>query len=96
MMFENRVLRNTFGPTWEEVTRDWRKLHNDELYGLCLQIIITFLKSRRMRWAGHVARMGKKRNVYTFLVGNAKRRRQLGRPRSRCMTALDLKNSGYE
>jgi hypothetical protein len=64
------VLRRIFGPKRDEVTRDWRKLHNEELHDLYSSpSIIRIIKSRRMRWAGHVARMGAKRNEYMLLVG---------------------------
>jgi hypothetical protein len=70
-VFENKVLRRIFGPKTDEVTGEWRKLHNEELRDLYSSpSIIRIIKSRRMRWAGHVARMGKKRNAYRFLVGN--------------------------
>jgi hypothetical protein len=60
-VFENRVLRRIFGPKRDEVTGEWRKLHNDELHDLYSSpSIIRIIKSRRMRWAGHVARMGEK------------------------------------
>jgi hypothetical protein len=63
-VFENRVLRRIFGPKRDEVTRGWRKLHNDELHDLYFSaIIIRMIKSRSMRWAGHVTRMGAKRNA---------------------------------
>ena len=63
-MFENRVLRRIFGPKRDEVTREWRKLHNGELNDLyCSPNIVRVIKSRRMRWAGHVARMGERRGV---------------------------------
>jgi hypothetical protein len=63
-VFENRVLRNIFGPKSDGVTGGWRKLHNEELHNLYSSPnIIRIIKSRRMRWAGNVARMGKKRNV---------------------------------
>jgi hypothetical protein len=69
-VFENRVLRRIFGPERDEVTGEWRKLHNEELYDLnSSPSIIRIIKSRRMRWAGHVARMGEKRNAYRLLVG---------------------------
>jgi hypothetical protein len=69
-VFENRGLRRLFGPKRDGVTGGWRKLHNEELHNLCSSpSIITIIKSRRMRWAGHVARMGEKRNVYRLLVG---------------------------
>jgi hypothetical protein len=64
-VFKNRVLRRLFGPKRDEVTRGWRKLHNGELHGLYSSpSIIGVIKSRRMRWAGHVARMGKVRGEY--------------------------------
>jgi hypothetical protein len=64
-MFDNRVLRRIFGPKRDGVTRGWRKLHNEELLNFYSSpSIIRFIKSRRMKWAGHVARMGEKRNVY--------------------------------
>jgi hypothetical protein len=68
---ENRVLRRIFGPRWEEVTGNWRNLHNEELCNLDLSPnIIRMIKSRRMRWAGHVARMGWKRNAYVLVLKN--------------------------
>jgi hypothetical protein len=67
---ENRVLRRIFGPKRDEVTGEWRKLHNEELRDLYSSpSIIRIIKSRRMRWAGHVAQMGEKRNAYRLLVG---------------------------
>jgi hypothetical protein len=73
------VLRKIFGPKRIEVIRGWRKLHNEELHYLyCLPSIIRITKSRRMRWAGHVARMGKKRNAYSILVGKPEGKRPLG------------------
>jgi hypothetical protein len=72
-VFENRVLRRIFGPKRDEATGGWRKLHNEELYSLYSSpCIIRMIKSRRMRWAGHVARMGEKRNAYRTLVGSQK------------------------
>ena len=69
-VFENRVLRGTFGPKRDEVTGEWRKLHNEELYDLyCSLNIVWVIKSRIMRWAKHVARMGERRGVYRALVG---------------------------
>jgi hypothetical protein len=68
-VFENRVLR-IFGPKRDEVTGGWRKLHNEELHNFCSSSsIIRIIKSRRMRWVGHVARMGTNRNAYSILVG---------------------------
>jgi hypothetical protein len=67
---ENRVLRRIFEPKRDEVTGGWRKLHNEELHNLYSSpSIIRMIKSRRMRWAGHVTRMGEKRNAYRILVG---------------------------
>jgi hypothetical protein len=69
-VFDNRVLRRIFGPKRDEVTGEWRKLHNEELRDLYSSpSIIRITKSRRMRWAGHVARMGEKRNACRLLVG---------------------------
>jgi hypothetical protein len=69
-VFENRVLRRIFGPKRDEVTGEWRKLHNEELHNLhSSPDIIRQIKSRRTRWAGHVARTGEGRNVYRVLVG---------------------------
>ena len=83
-VFENRVLRRVFGPKWDEVTGEWRKLHNEELNDLySLPNIVRVVKSRRMRWAGHVARMGEDRVVQSVLVGNPEGKRPLGRPRRR-------------
>jgi hypothetical protein len=83
-VFENRVPRRIFGPKRDEVTREWRKMHNEELRDLySLPSIIRLIKSGRMRWAGHVARMGEKRNAYRLLVGKPEGRRPLGRPRCR-------------
>jgi hypothetical protein len=78
------VLRRIFGPKRDEVTGEWRKLHNEELRDLYSSpSIIRIIKSRRMRWAGHVARMGDKRNAYRLLVGKPEVKRPLGRPRCR-------------
>jgi hypothetical protein len=69
-VFENRVLRRIFGPKRDEVTGEWRKLHSEEPRDLyCSRSIIRVMKSRRMRWADHVARMGEKRNACRLLVG---------------------------
>jgi len=72
-VFENMMLRRIFGPRRVEVTGEWRRLHN----------IVWVIKSRRMRWAGHVARMGEERGVYRVLVGKLEGKRPLGRPRRR-------------
>ena len=79
-----RELRRIFGPKRDEVTGEWKKLHNDELKGLYSSSnIVRVIKSRRMRWAGHVARMGEGRGVYRVLVGKSEGKRPLGRPRRR-------------
>jgi hypothetical protein len=98
-VFENRVLRRIFRPKRDEVTGGWRKLHNEELHNLYSSpSIITMIKSRRMRWAGHVARMGEKRNAYRILLGNPEGKRPLGRPKRRWVdnTKIDLREIGWE
>jgi len=83
-VFENMVLRRIFGPGRDEVTGEWRRLHNEELNDLdSSPNIVRVIKWRRMRWAGHVARMGEKKGVYRVLVGKPERRRPLGRPSRR-------------
>jgi hypothetical protein len=83
-VFENRVLRRTFVPKRDEVMGEWRKLRNEELHDLYSSPnIIRTIKSRRMRWAGHIARMGKKRNANRLLVGKPEGKRPQGRPRHR-------------
>ena len=83
-VFENRVLRRVFGPKRDEVTGEWRKLHNEELSDLySLLNIVRVVKSRRMRWAGHVACMGEGRGVHRVMVGKPEGKRPLGRPRRR-------------
>ena len=78
------VLRRVFGPRRDEVTGEWRKLHNEELRDLySLPNIVRVVKSRRMKWAGHVARMGKGRGVHRVVVGKAEGKISLGRPRRR-------------
>jgi len=80
-VFENRVLRRIFGPKRNEVTGEWRKLHNEELNDLyCSRNIVRLIKSRRMSWAGHVARMGERRGVYRVLLGKHEGKRTIGRP----------------
>ena len=75
------MLRNVFGPKRDEVTGEWRKLHNEELNDLySLPNIGQVVKSRRMRWAGHVAHMGENRGVQRVLVGKPEGKRPLGRP----------------
>ena len=81
-MFENMVLRRMFGPRKDEVTGEWRRLHNEELNDLYSSPnTVRVIKSKRMRWAGYVARMGEERGVYRVLVGKPEGRRPLGRPR---------------
>jgi hypothetical protein len=97
-VFENRVLRRIFGPKRDEMTGGWRKLHNEELLGLYSSpSIVRVIKARRMRWAGHVARMGVVRSAYSILVGKPEGRRPLGRPRSRWEDniGMDLKEIGF-
>ena len=82
-MLENMVLRRIFGPKRDEVTGEWRKLHNEELNNPYSPNIVRVIKSRRMGWAGHVACMGEGRGVHRVLVGKPEGRRPLGRPRRR-------------
>jgi hypothetical protein len=83
-VFEHRVLRRIFRRKRDEVTGEWRKLHSEELHILYSSpSIIRHIKSRRMRWAGHVVRMREERNVYKVLMGNPEGKRPLGRPRRR-------------
>ena len=82
-MFENRVLRRIFGPKRDEVTREWRKLHNEELNDLYSPNIIWVIKLRRMRWVGHVVCMEERIGVYRVLVRKPEGKRQLGRPKIR-------------
>jgi hypothetical protein len=78
-MFENRVLKRIFGPKRDEVTGQWRKLNNQELHDLYSSpTIVRVIKSRRMRWSGHVSRMGEGRCVYRGLVGKSEGKRPLG------------------
>jgi hypothetical protein len=89
-VFENRVLRRIFGPRRDKVTGDWRKLHNEELHNLYSSPnIIRMIKSRRMRWTGHVAQMGETRNVYRILVGKPEGKRPPGRPRRRWVDNIE-------
>jgi hypothetical protein len=83
-VFENRVLSRIFGSKRNGVTGGWRKLHNEALHNLYSSpSIIRIIKSRRMRWAGHVVRMGEKMNMYSLVVGKPEGKRPLGRPRRR-------------
>jgi hypothetical protein len=97
-VFENSVLRGIFGPKRDEVTGEWRRLHNEELSDLYSSPnIIPVIKSRRMRWAGHVACMGEGRGAYRILVGRPEGRRPLGRPRRRWKDniKMDLQEDGW-
>ena len=96
-VFENKVLRGIFGPRRDEVTGDWRRLHNEELNDLyCSPHIVRVIKSRRMRWDGHVARMGEERGLCRVLVGKPEGKRPLGRPRRRWVDniKMDLQEVG--
>jgi hypothetical protein len=96
---ENRVLRRIFGPKRDEVKGQWRKVHSWELHNLYSSPdIIRQIKSRRMRWAGHVARMGQGRKVCRFLVGKPKGKRPLERPKCRWEDGIktDLTEIGWE
>jgi hypothetical protein len=91
-VFENKILRSIFRPKRDEVTGAWRKLHNEELRGFYSSPnIIRIMKSRRMRWAGHVARMGEKRNAYRLLLG----KKPLRRTRRRWVDNMDLLEVGW-
>jgi len=97
LVFENMVLRGIFGPRRDEVTGEWRRLLNDELnYLYSSPNIVRVIKSRRMRWVGHVARMGEERGVYRFLVGKPEGKRPLGRARRRWVYTIrmDLQKVG--
>jgi len=88
-VFENRVLRRIFGPKRGKVTGEWRKLHNGELSDpYCSLNIAGVIKSRRMRWAGHAARMGVRRGVFRVLEWKPEGKRPLGRPKLRCRLIL--------
>jgi len=83
-VFVNRVLRRVFGSRRDDITREWRKLHSEELRDhYTLPNIVRVVKSRRMRWAGHVALMGEERGVHRVLVRKPEGNRPLGRPRRR-------------
>jgi len=98
-VFENMVLRRIFGPRSDEVTGEWRRMHNEKLNDLySSHNIVRVIKSRRMRWAGHVACMGEERGVYRVLVGKPEGRRPLGRTRSRWVDyiRMDFQEVGCE
>ena len=94
-MYENKVVRRIFGPRRDEVTGDWWRLHN-EINILYSSNMLRVIKSRRSRWAGHVARMGEERGVYRVLVGKPDGKRLLGRPRHRWVDniRMDLQEVG--
>jgi hypothetical protein len=90
-VFENRVLRRIFGPKRDEVTGGWRKLLNEELRDLYSSpSIIRMIKSRRLIWVGHAARMGEKWNAYRLLLGKPEGKRSLGRPRLRWVDIIKM------
>jgi len=96
-VFENMVLRRIFGPRRDEVTGKWRRLHNEELNDLYSSPnIVRVIKLRTMRWAGHVARMGKEKGAYRVLVGKPAGRRPLGRSTRRWVdnVRMDLQEVG--
>ena len=98
-MFENKVLRKIFGPKRDEITGEWRKLHNADLHALhSSPDIIRNLKSRRLSWAGHVARMEQFRNAYRVFVGKPESKRPLGRPRRRWEgnIKINLREVGFD
>jgi hypothetical protein len=88
---ENRVLRRIYGPKRDEVKGEWRKLNNEELNDLYSSPnVLRVIKSRRMGWAGHAARMGEGRGVYRVLVGKPEGKRRLGRPRRRWENNIEM------
>jgi hypothetical protein len=96
-VFEYTVLRIIFGPKKDEVVGGWRKLHNEELHNLYSSPSIIIIIKSRMKWAGHVARMGEKRNAYTILVGKPEGKRPLGKTRRRWEynITMDLREIGW-
>jgi hypothetical protein len=96
-VFENRVLRRVFGPKRDEVTGEWRKLHNEELRDFYSSPSIIRIIKTRIRWSPHVARIGEKRNAYRLLVEKPEGKRPLGRPRRRWVDniRMDLGEMGW-
>ena len=97
-VFENWVLRSLFEPKRDGITGEWRKLHNDELNDpYCSTSTVRLIKSRRMKWVGHVARMREGRGVYRVLVGKPEGKRALGKPRRRWEEniKMELQNVGW-
>jgi len=83
-VFQNRVLRRIYGPKRDKITREWRKLHNEELNDLCFSLSnVWVIKLRRMGWARHVACMGDRRGIFRVLVGKPEEKRPLGRHKLR-------------
>jgi hypothetical protein len=98
-IFENKVLRRIFGPERDEITGEWRRLHNKELYALYFsKNIIREIKSRKLRWAGHVARMGARRGACRVLDGRPDGKRRLERPRHRWKgnSKMDIREVGWD
>jgi hypothetical protein len=98
-VFQNRVLRRIFGPKRDEVTGEWRKLHNEELNDMYSSPnIVRVVKSKRMRWAGHVAHMRERRRVYGILAGKPDEKSSFGRPRPRrkVIIKMDRQEVGFE
>jgi hypothetical protein len=96
-VIENKVLRRIFGPKRDGVTGEWRKIHTGELHNLYSSPdIIRHIKSRIMRWTGHVARRGERGHVYRVLVGKPEGKKPLGRPRRRWEDGIkmDLRKIG--
>jgi hypothetical protein len=92
-VFQNRVLRRIFGSKRDRVTREWRELHNEELNDLYTSLnIFRFIRSRRMRWVGHVVRMGEKSGLYRILLWKPEGKRPRGRSKLRWEdnTKMDL------
>jgi len=90
---ENRVLRRIFGPKRDEVTKEWRKLHNEELNDqYSSPNTVSVIKLRRMRWSGHVVHIEEKRVVYRVLVGKPEGKRPVGRPRCRVTDTCECGN----